>query len=133
MSCGLLFLSGKKHGDVLCSVECRKKKKSQNTMAYYGRLSENEALYNNLYRKWKQRIDRVEEKHTIGSEGIVQLRQELKELTKINRIRVNERKMGNVPEKDGVPDYESFDKLYREALCKQDRNLYDLLNSLKAK
>lgn len=132
MNCGSLFLSGKKHGDVLCSVECRKKNKSQNTMAYYGRLSENEALYNNLYRKWKQRIDRAEEKHTIGSEGIAQLRQELKDLTKINRIRANERKKGNVPEKDGIPNYESFDKLYHDVLMSKDQFLYQLFNSVKA-
>lgn len=132
MSCGSLFLSGKKHGDVLCSVECRKKKKSQNTMAYYGKLSENETLYNNLYRKWKQRIDRADEKHTIGLEGISQLRQGLKELTEINRARANERKRGNVPEKDGVPDYEFFDKEYHDVLMSKDQFLYNLFNSLKA-
>lgn len=132
MSCDSLFLSGKKHGDVLCSYECRKKRKSQNTMAYYEKLSENETLYNNLYRKWKQRIDRAEEKHTIGAAGIVCLRQHLKELVDINRIRANERKKGNVPEKDGIPDYQSFDKLYYEVLMSQDQLLYQQFNSLKA-
>lgn len=133
MSCGKLFLSGKKHGDVLCSAECRKKKKSQNTMAYYGKLSENEVLYNSLYRKWKQRIDRAEEKQTVDEKGIAQLRQELKELTEINRTRANERKKGNVPEKDGVPDYESFDKLYYNVLMSKDKFLYQLFNSVKKK
>lgn len=131
MSCGKVFLSGKKHGDVLCSSECRKKKKSQNTMIYYGKLSENETLYNSLYRKWKQRIDRAEENHTIDEKGIAELRQELKELTYINRTRANERKKGNVPEKDGVPDYESFDKLYHDVLMSKDAFLYTLFNSLK--
>lgn len=132
MSCGSLFLSGKKHGDVLCSSECRKKKKSQNTMSYYERLSENETLYNSLYRKWKQRIDRAEENHTIGSDGISQLRLELKDLTEINRVRANERKKGNVPEKNGIPDYESFDQRYYEDLMSKDQFLYQLFNSVKA-
>lgn len=131
MSCGKLFLSGKKHGDVLCSAECRKKKKSQNTMAYYENLSENEVLYTKIYRKWKQRIDRAEENSTVSEKGIAQLRQELKELTEVNRIRANERKKGNVPEKDGVPDYESFDKLYYDVLMSKDKFLYMLFNSLK--
>lgn len=131
MSCGKLFLSGKKHGDVLCSAECRKKKKSQNTMAYYENLSENEVLYTKIYRKWKQRIDRAEENSTVSEKGIAQLRQELKELTEVNRIRANERKKGNVPEKDGVPDYESFDKLYYDVLMSKDKFLYTLFNSLK--
>ena len=131
MSCGKLFLSGKKHGDVLCSTECRKKKKSQNTMAYYDNLSENEVLYTKIYRKWKQRIDRAETNHTVSEKGLEQLRQELKELTEVNRIRANERKKGNVPEKDGVPDYESFDKLYYDVLMSKDRFLYMLFNSLK--
>lgn len=131
MSCGRLFLSGKKHGDVLCSAECRKKKKSQNTMTYYGNLSENEILYTKIYRKWKQRIDRAEENRTVSEKGIEQLRQELRELTEINRTRANERKKGNVPEKDGVPDYESFDRLYYEVLMSKDRFLYTLFNSLK--
>lgn len=131
MSCGSLFLSGKKHGDVLCSAECRKKKKSQNTMTYYGNLSENEVLYTKIYRKWKQRIDRAEESRSVSEKGIEQLRQELKELTEINRTRANERKKGNVPEKDGVPDYGSFDRLYYEVLTSKDKFLYTLFNSLK--
>lgn len=131
MSCGKLFLSGKKHGDVLCSTECRKKKKSQNTMAYYDNLSENEVLYTKIYRKWKQRIDRAETNSTVSEKGIEQLRQELKELTEVNRIRATERKKGNVPEKDGVPDYEAFDKLYYDVLMSKDRFLYTLFNSLK--
>lgn len=131
MSCGKLFLSGKKHGDVLCSAECRKKKKSQNTMTYYDNLSENEVLYTKIYRKWKQRIDRAETNHTVSEKGLEQLRQELKELTEVNRIRANERKKGNVPEKDGVPDYESFDKLYYDVLMSKDSFLYTLFNSLK--
>lgn len=131
MNCGRLFLSGKKHGDVLCSAECRKKKKSQNTMTYYGNLSENEVLYTKMYRKWKQRIDRAEENSTVSEKGIKQLRQELRELTEINRTRANERKKGNVPEKDGVPDYKSFDKLYYEVLTSKDKFLYTLFNSLK--
>ena len=131
MSCGRLFLSGKKHGDVLCSAECRKKKKSQNTMTYYGNLSENEVLYTKIYRKWKQRIDRAEESRSVSEKGIEQLRQELKELTEINRTRANERKRGNVPEKDGVPDYKSFDKLYYDVLTSKDKFLYTLFNSLK--
>ena len=131
MSCGTLFLSGKKHGDVLCSSECRKKKKSQNTMTYYGNLSENEVLYTKIYRKWKQRIDRAEESRSVSEKGIEQLRQELKELTEINRTRANERKKGNVPEKDGVPDYKSFDKLYYDVLTSKDKFLYTLFNSLK--
>ncbi len=131
MRCGKLFLSGKKHGDVLCSAECRKKKKSQNTMTYYDNLSENEVLYTKIYRKWKQRIDRAEANHTVSEKGISQLRQELKELTEVNRIRANERKKGNVPEKDGVPDYESFDKLYYNVLMEHDKFLYTLFNSVK--
>lgn len=131
MSCGKLFISGKKHGDVLCSAECRRKKKSQNTMAYYDNLSENEVLYTKIYRKWKQRIDRAETNHTVSEKGLEQLRQELKELTEVNRIRANERKKGNVPEKDGVPDYESFDKLYYDVLMSKDRFIYTLFNSLK--
>ena len=130
MSCGTVFLSGKKHGEVLCSAECRKKKKAQNTMAYYDKLSENEVLFNSLYRKWKQRIDRAEEKQTVDEKGIAQLRQELKEFTEINRARANERKKGNVPEKDGVPDYESFDKLYHDILVSKDEFLYTLFNSV---
>lgn len=126
MSCGSLFLSGKKHGDVLCSEKCRKKKKSQNTMVYYGNLSENEAQYNNLYRKWKQRIDRAEEKHTIGSEGIVQLRQKLKELTEINRENSNKRK------RNEYDDLERFDKAYFDALNISDRKLYELFDALTA-
>lgn len=131
MSCGSLFLSGKKHGDVLCSAECRKKKKSQNTMTYYGNLSENEILYTKIYRKWKQRIDRAEESRSVSEKGIEQLRQELRELTEINRTRANERKKGNVPENDGVPDYKSFDRLYYEVLTSKDKFLYTLFNSLK--
>jgi len=131
MRCGKLFLSGKKHGDVLCSAECRKKKKSQNTMTYYDNLSENEVLYTKIYRKWKQRIDRAEANHTVTEKGIEQLRQELKELTEVNRIRANERKKGNVPEKDGIPDYESFDKLYYDMLISRDKFLYTLFNSVK--
>lgn len=126
MSCNSFFLSGKKHGDVLCSEECRKKKKSQNTMAYYGKLSENEALYKNLYRKWKQRIDRAEEKHTIGSDGIAQLRQELKELTEINRTRAKKRK------RNEYDDLEHFDKGYFDALNICDRKLYELFDALTA-
>lgn len=132
MSCGTLFLSGKKHGDVLCSTECRKKKKSQNTMTYYDNLSENEVLYTKIYRKWKQRIDRAEANHTVNKKGIEQLRQELKELTDVNRIRANDRKKGNVPEKDGVPDYKSFDKLYYDVLMERDKFLYTLFNSVKS-
>lgn len=120
------FLSGKKHGDVLCSEKCRKKKKSQNTMVYYGNLSENEALYNNLYRKWKQRIDRAEEKHTIGLEGIAQLRQKLKELTEINRESSNKRK------RNEYDDLERFDKAYFDALNISDRKLYELFDALTA-
>lgn len=131
MSCGKLFISGKKHGDVLCSAECRKKKKSQNTMNYYDKLSENEVLYTKIYRKWKQRIDRAAESCTVSEKGLEQLREELSELTRINRIRANERKKGNVPEKDGVPDYESFDKLYYDMLMSKDRFLYTLFNSVK--
>ena len=130
MSCGSLFLSGKKNGDVLCSADCRKKKKSQNTMAYYGRLSENEVLYNNIYRKWKQRIGRAEEKHTISEDGIEKLNQGLNYLTHINRTRANERKMGNVKEINGIPDYVSFDSDYKHFLTSQDEYLYQLFNSL---
>lgn len=126
MSCNSFFLSGKKHGDVLCSEKCRKKKKSQNTMAYYGKLSENEVLYNNLYRKWKQRIDRAEEKHTVGSDGIAQLRQELKELTEINRENSNKRK------RNDYDDLERFDKTYFDALYNSDWKLYELFDVLKA-
>lgn len=132
MSCGKLFLSGKKHGDVLCSAECRKKKKSENTMAYYDNLSENEVLYTKIYRKWKQRIDRAETNHTISEKGIEQLRQELKELTNVNRIRANDRKKGNVPEKDGVPDYKSFDNKYHQILEDKDEGLYELFKSVKS-
>lgn len=131
MSCEKLFISGKKHGDVLCSSECRRKKKSQNTMTYYDKLSANEVLYTKIYRKWKQRIDRAETNQTVSEKGLEQLRQELNELTEVNRIRANERKKGNVPEKDGVPDYESFDKLYYDVLMSKDRFLYTLFNSLK--
>ena len=120
MSCGSLFLSGKKHGEVLCSEECRKKKKSQNTMAYYGKLSENEALYNNLYRKWKQRIDRAEEKHTIGSEGIAQLRQRLKNLIETNRVLANECKAGNISDEE-----------YRNRIVLCDKELYELFDTIK--
>ena len=132
MSCGKLFLSGKKHGDVLCSAACRKKKKSENTMAYYDNLSENEVLYTKIYRKRKQRIDRAETNHTISEKGIEQLRQELKELTNVNRIRANERKKGNVPEKDGVPDYKSFDNKYHQILEDKDEGLYELFKSVKS-
>ena len=132
MSCGRLFLSGKKHGDVLCSAECRKKKKSQNTMTYYGNLSENEVLYTKIYRKWKQRIDRAEENRSVSEKGIEQLRQELRELTEVNRIRANERKKGNVPEKDGVPDYKSFDNKYHQILVDTDKGLYELFKSVKS-
>lgn len=132
MSCGSLFLSGKKHGDVLCSAECRKKKKSQNTMTYYGNLSENEVLYTKIYRKWKQRIDRAEENRSVSEKGIEQLRQELRELTEVNRIRANERKKGNVPEKDGVPDYENFDNKYHQILVDTDKGLYELFKSVKS-
>lgn len=132
MSCGSLFLSGKKHGDVLCSAECRKKKKSRNTMTYYGNLSENEVLYTKMYRKWKQRIDRAKENCTVSEKGIEQLRQELKELTEINRTRANERKKGNVPEKDGVPDYKSFDNKYHQILEDKDEGLYELFKSVKS-
>lgn len=103
MSCGSLFLSGKKHSDVLCSAECRKKKKSQNTMTYYGNLSENEVLYTKIYRKWKQRIDRAEESRSVSEKGIEQLRQELKELTEINRTRANEQKRGTFPKRMAFP------------------------------
>ncbi len=132
MSCGKLFLSGKKHGDVLCSAACRKKKKSENTMAYYDNLSENEVLYTKIYRKRKRRIDRAETNHTISEKGIEQLRQELKELTNVNRIRANERKKGNVPEKDGVPDYKSFDNKYHQILEDKDEGLYELFKSVKS-
>ena len=132
MSCGRLFLSGKKHGDVLCSAECRKKKKSQNTMTYYGNLSENEVLYTKIYRKWKQRIDRAEENRSVSEKGIEQLRQELRELTEVNRIRANERKKGNVPEKDGVPDSKSFDNKYHQILVDTDKGLYELFKSVKS-
>ncbi|MCC8043420.1 MAG: DUF6076 domain-containing protein [Oscillospiraceae bacterium] len=127
MNCGRLFLSGKKHGDVLCSAECRKKKKSQNTMTYYGNLSENEVLFTKIYRKWKQRIDRAEENRTVSEKGIKQLRQELRELTEINRTRANERKKRN------VLDCVSFDKLYYDVLTSKDKSLYTLFNSLKRK
>lgn len=100
-------------------------------MNYYGNLSENEVLYTKIYRKWKQRIDRAEENRTVNEKGIEQLRQELTELTEVNRVRANERKKGNVPEKDGVPDYESFDKLYYDVLMSKDKFLYTLFNSLK--
>lgn len=95
-------------------------------MAYYGKLSENEALYKNLYRKWKQRIDRAEEKHTIGSDGIAQLRQELKELTEINRTRAKKRK------RNEYDDLEHFDKDYFDALNICDRKLYELFDALTA-
>ena len=100
-------------------------------MAYYDNLSENEGLYTKIYRKWKQRIDRAETNSTVSEKGIEQLRQELKELTEVNRIRATERKKGNVPEKDGVPDYEAFDKLFYDVLMSKDRFLYTLFNSLK--
>lgn len=132
MSCGKLFLSGKKHGEVLCSTECRRKKKSQNTMTYYGNLSENEVLFTKIYRKWKQRIDRADINHTISEKGIEQLRQELKELTNVNRLKANDRKKGNVPEKDGVHDYKSFDNKYRQVLEDKDKDLYELFKFVKS-
>lgn len=120
MSCGSLFISGKKHGDVLCSEECRKKKKSQNTMAYYGKLSKNEVLYNNLYRKWKQRIERAEEKQTIDAEGIAQLRQGLKNLIETNRLLANESKAGNISDED-----------YHNRIVLRDKELYELIDTIK--
>ena len=131
MSCGTLFLSGRKHGNVLCSTECRKKKKSQINMTYYDNLCENEVLYTKIYRKWKQRIDRAEANHTINEEGIEQLREKLNYLIEVNRIHSNDRKRGNVPDKDGIPDYESFDRYYYNALISGDNSLYQLFNSLK--
>ncbi|MBR6695972.1 MAG: hypothetical protein IKL70_06125 [Oscillospiraceae bacterium] len=131
MNCGNLFLSGKKHGDVLCSTECKKKKKSQNTMAYYNNLSENEVLFNGIYRKWKQRIERAEEKQTINEKGISQLKEELRIFTDYNRTLVNKRKKENVPEKDGIPDYDSFDNMHKETLERYDSSLYQLFDSLK--
>ena len=86
MNCGLLFLSGKKHGDVLCSVECRKKKKSQNSMAYYRRLSENEILYTKLYRKWRLRITKNKNNNKFDDESIERLENKLQDFIKINRI-----------------------------------------------
>lgn len=101
-------------------------------MAYYDNLSENEVLYTKIYRKRKRRIDRAETNHTISEKGIEQLRQELKELTNVNRIRANERKKGNVPEKDGVPDYKSFDNKYHQILEDKDEGLYELFKSVKS-
>lgn len=123
MSCGSLFISAKKHGDVLCSEKCRRKKKSQNTMAYYKRQSECEALYYNLYRKWKQRIDRADKKHTIGSEGIAQLRREFEKLIRINRQRINECKE--------FVHTRSFQEAHYKELIACDNNLYQLFDELK--
>lgn len=123
MNCGSLFISGKKHGYVLCSEKCRRKKKSQNTMAYYKRQSECEALYYNLYRKWKQRIDRADEKHTIGAEGIAQLRQEFEKLIRFNRQRINECKE--------FVHTQSFQEEHYKELMACDNNLYQLFDELK--
>ena len=125
MSCGRFFLSGKKHGNVLCySDECRKKKKVENTMAYYNRLSENETLYIKIYRKWKQRIDRAEKTHTVDDDGIVKLRQALTDLIKTNRIWTAKQKIG---------DMDFDDQKYCEALKYKDQILYQLFNSEKRK
>lgn len=125
MSCGRFFLSGKKHGNVLCSSdECRKKKKVENTMAYYNRLSENETLYIKIYRKWKQRIDRAEKTHTVDDDGIVKLRQALTDLIKTNRIWTAKQKIG---------DMDFDDQKYCEALKYKDQILYQLFNSEKKK
>ena len=88
-------------------------------------------MYTKIYRKWKQRIDRAETNHTINEEGIEQLREKLNYLIEVNRIHSNDRKRGNVPDKDGIPDYESFDRYYYNALISGDNSLYQLFNSLK--
>ena len=125
MSCGSLFLSAKKHGNVLChSDECRKKKKSENTMAYYSRLSEAETLYIKIYRKWKQRIDRAEERHTVDENGIAQLRQVLTELIETNRTWAKK-------QKKGAKDFDEHK--YREDLKCKDQTLYKLFDSKKSK
>ena len=121
MCCGKIFLSGRKHGNVICSDNCRKKKKSQNTMAYYGKLSPNEIFYNSIYRKWKQRINRAEKKQAIDSDGILRLNQKLQELITVNRALANERK--NID-----PTDKSFDMMWRKQLEQLDTELYETLD-----
>lgn len=131
MVCGEYFFCNKKHGEVICSNNCRKTTKSRNSINYYNNLSETELIYTKLYRKWKKKIDRAENKFTINKAGIKKLEEELKELMNANRTLVSERKKGNVPEKDGIPDYDSFDNMHKETLERYDSSLYQLFDSLK--
>lgn len=129
--CGKMFLSKSNRGKVLCSEECKKHNNVEKTMRYYKNRSEVEKHYHKIYDKWKRRIRKCEKNGLICNEGIGKLKGSVVELTKMNREIANLRKMGNIPQINGVPDYEFFDKIHYNILATYDRYLYELFNSVK--
>lgn len=120
MNCGSMFLSHKKHGDVLCSDSCKRKKKSQNTLAYYARGTEGEKLYLKIYRKWKQRINRAADKRSVSEDGLELLDQKLKQLTCMRRTATDRRKAGRFDEAEWLVLLRDY-----------DREFYELWNEVK--
>ena len=121
MRCGSLFLSGKRHGNVLCSDECRKKKKVQNTIHYYSVCSENEKLYLKIYRKWKEREHRAADNHSISESGLEQLDRKLKQLIVMHREYAYRREEGRLNETDWAAALENY-----------DNELYELWDNIKS-
>jgi len=121
MRCGSLFLSGKRHGNVLCSDECRKKKKVQNTIHYYSVCSENEKLYLKIYRKWKEREHRAADNHSISESGLEQLDWKLKQLIVMHRECAYRREEGRLNEADWAAALENY-----------DNELYELWDNIKS-
>ena len=121
MRCGSLFLSGKRHGNVLCSDECRKKKKVQNTIHYYSVCSENEKLYLKIYRKWKEREHRAADNHSISESGLEQLDRKLKQLIVMHREYAYRREEGRLNEADWAAALENY-----------DNELYELWDNIKS-
>ncbi|MBP1547199.1 MAG: hypothetical protein J6A37_11445 [Oscillospiraceae bacterium] len=119
MNCDSLFLSHRKHGDVLCSNDCKRKSRSANTKSYYASRSENEQLYLKIYRKWKQRIYRAEVK--LSKDAAKRLNRELSRLTTMHKSASTLRKAGRFDENE-----------WSNMLLNYDKELYELWDNIKA-
>lgn len=120
MNCGSLFLSGKRHGNVLCSDSCKRKGKVKNTMDYYGRHSENDRFYLNIYRKWYQRIKRAADNKSVDQADLDLLRRRLNQLTFMHKTAADKRKAGTFDETE-----------WHESLLNYDTEFYKLWDKIK--